>query len=95
MALSQKLAQFIQQQEKLQSSLATIASSRPTLTPLPPLSHVPLAERSSFTNDTEKLQQIATIQKSLVGAQIKRVLGLLLEVCYSFEILSNTNRSIL
>lgn len=79
MALSQKLAQFKRQQEKIQSSLATITSSRSTLTPPPPLPHLPLAERFSFTNDTEKLQQIATIQKSPVGAQIKRVLGLLLE----------------
>lgn len=91
MALRQKLAQFTKQQEKLQASLATLPTrpapkdtsapaSRKAPVP-PPRSQplVPLAQRFSFTNDTEKLQQIATIQKSPVGAQIKRVLDLLLE----------------
>jgi len=92
MALAQKLAQFTKQQEKLQASLATLPARPPKATPSsaasrkapapPPRSQplVPLAQRFSFTNDTEKLQQIATIQKSPVGAQIKRVLDLLLEV---------------
>lgn len=90
MALSQKLAQFNKQQEKLHASLATI-TARPTLKPssasysrkaqpLSSQSHVPLVQRFSFTNDTEKLQQIASIRKSPVSAQIKRVLDLLLEV---------------
>lgn len=91
MALAQKLAQFTKQQEKLQASLATLPARPPKATPsstasrkapsLPPRSQplVPLAQRFSFTNDTEKLQQIAIIQKSPVGAQIKRVLDLLLE----------------
>lgn len=89
MALAQKLAQFNKQQEKLQASLATLptrpkpasgSASRKAPAP-PPRSQplVPLAQRFSFTNDTEKLQQIATIQKSPVGAQIKRVIELLLE----------------
>jgi hypothetical protein len=92
MALAQKLAQFNKQQEKLQASLAKTAprpqpaakagpSSRKPPTPPPPTTQVvPFAQRYSFTNDTEKLQQIATIRKSPVGAQIKRVLDLLLEV---------------
>ncbi len=92
MALAQKLAQFNKQQEKLQASLAKTAprpqptakagpSSRKPPTPPPPTTQlVPFAQRFSFTNDTEKLQQIATIRKSPVGAQIKRVLDLLLEV---------------
>lgn len=91
MALAQKLAQFNKQQEKLQASLAKTAprpqpaakagpSSRKPPTPPPPATQlVPFAQRYSFTNDTEKLQQIATIRKSPVGAQIKRVLDLLLE----------------
>jgi transcription initiation factor TFIIE subunit beta len=91
MALAQKLAQFNKQQEKLQASLAKTAprpqptakagpSSRKPPTPPPPTTQlVPFAQRYSFTNDTEKLQQIATIRKSPVGAQIKRVLDLLLE----------------
>ncbi|KAH8946540.1 hypothetical protein BDL97_12G100700 [Sphagnum fallax] len=91
MALAQKLAQFNKQQEKLQASLAKTAprpqpaakagpSSRKPPTPPPPTTQlVPFAQRFSFTNDTEKLQQIATIRKSPVGAQIKRVLDLLLE----------------
>jgi hypothetical protein len=91
MALAQKLAQFNKQQEKLQASLAKTAprpqpaakagpSSRKPPTPPPTTQLVPFAQRFSFTNDTEKLQQIATIRKSPVGAQIKRVLDLLLEV---------------
>lgn len=92
MALAQKLAQFTKQQEKLQASLATLPARPPKATPSstasrkapapPPRSQpiLSLAQRYSFTNDTEKLQQIAIIQKSPVGAQIKRVLDLLLEV---------------
>jgi transcription initiation factor TFIIE subunit beta len=82
MALAQKLAQFTKQQEKLQASLATSASRKAPVPPPRSQPLVPLAQRFSFTNDTEKLQQIATIQKSPVGAQIKRVLDLLLEVCF-------------
>ncbi|KAL3700350.1 hypothetical protein R1sor_018372 [Riccia sorocarpa] len=93
MALSQKLAQFNKQQEKLQASLAKINQSRPPPAPQPkaaPASRkappresnqnaVPFSQRFSFQNDTEKLQQIATIRRAPVGAQIKRVLDLLLE----------------
>lgn len=97
MALSQKLAQFNKQQEKLHASLAKItARPAPAATipankapasrkapPAPPSqnSSVPFAQRFSFSTEKEKLQQIATIQRAPVGAQIKRVLDLLLEVC--------------
>lgn len=99
MALSQKLAQFTKQQEKLQASMAKISAARPApqaaaptnkaatasrkAPPAPPTqnSSVPFAQRFSFTTEKEKLQQIATIQRAPVGAQIKRVLDLLLEVC--------------
>jgi transcription initiation factor TFIIE subunit beta len=53
---------------------------------------VPLAQRFSFNSDKEKLQQIAIIRKSPVGAQIKRVIDLLLEVrqenpcCFFFSL---------
>ncbi|CAN1833644.1 hypothetical protein LINPERHAP1_LOCUS33838 [Linum perenne] len=33
-----------------------------------------------FSNDTERLQQINSIRKAPVGAQMKRVIGLLLKV---------------
>ncbi|BBM98746.1 transcription initiation factor TFIIE subunit beta [Marchantia polymorpha subsp. ruderalis] len=92
MALSQKLAQFNKQQEKLQASLAKINQSRPAPAPQPKVTvsrkapareasqnSVPFSQRFSFTNDTEKLTQIATIRRAPVGAQIKRVLDLLLE----------------
>ncbi|KAG6543454.1 hypothetical protein Mapa_015124 [Marchantia paleacea] len=92
MALSQKLAQFNKQQEKLQASLAKINQSRPAPVPQPKVTvsrkapareasqnAVPFSQRFSFTNDTEKLTQIATIRRAPVGAQIKRVLDLLLE----------------
>ncbi|CAM6098070.1 unnamed protein product [Calypogeia fissa] len=96
MALSQKLAQFNKQQEKLQASLAKITAARPApaattpankaaasrkAPPAPPSqnSSVPFAQRFSFSTEKEKLQQIATIQRAPVGAQIKRVLDLLLE----------------
>jgi transcription initiation factor TFIIE subunit beta len=100
MALSQKLAQFNKQQEKLQASLAKLNPPRPTAAPAPakgapaasrkapaaPASQnsVPFSQRFSFATEKEKLQQIATIQRAPVGAQIKRVLDLLLEVGRSF-----------
>lgn len=94
MALAQKLAQFKNQQDRLQATLAKIpkpvpqapskaAASSSRKAPQPPPSAtpvIPFAQRFSFQNDQEKLQQIATIRKSPVGAQIKRVLDLLLEV---------------
>jgi len=95
MALAQKLAQFKNQQDRLQATLAKIpkpvpqapskaaaaSSSRKAPQPAPSATPViPFAQRFSFQNDQEKLQQIATIRKSPVGAQIKRVLDLLLEV---------------
>jgi len=94
MALAQKLAQFKNQQDRLQATLAKIpkpvpqapskaaaaSSSRKAPQPAPSATPViPFAQRFSFQNDQEKLQQIATIRKSPVGAQIKRVLDLLLE----------------
>ncbi|KAJ7554147.1 hypothetical protein O6H91_06G128500 [Diphasiastrum complanatum] len=57
-----------------QSKAPPAAGQQGPLTP-----QVPLAQRFSFANDKEKLQQIATIRRAPVGAQIKRVLDLLLE----------------
>eukprot|EP00246_Nothoceros_aenigmaticus_P008800 TRINITY_DN2386_c0_g2_i1.p2 TRINITY_DN2386_c0_g2~~TRINITY_DN2386_c0_g2_i1.p2 ORF type:complete len:289 (+),score=65.11 TRINITY_DN2386_c0_g2_i1:53-919(+) len=93
MALREKLVNFNKRQAELaatapkpaRTSSAQAAQSKasasrklPQLTP-PAQPQLPFAQRFSFTNDTEKLQQIATIRKSPVGAQIKRVLGVLLE----------------
>ncbi|KDP45700.1 hypothetical protein JCGZ_17307 [Jatropha curcas] len=86
MALHEKLDRFKKQQEKCQSTLADIAGpskstgaqkSIPaastvtnTRTPGPPV---------KFSNDTERLQHINSIRKAPVGAQMKRVIGLLFE----------------
>ncbi|KAL9350008.1 hypothetical protein Peur_057263 [Populus x canadensis] len=39
-----------------------------------------------FSNDTERLQHINSIRKAPAGAQIKRVIDLLLEVTIEFSI---------
>lgn len=83
MALQEKLDRFKRQQEKCQSTLTSIASTkasatqngRRTPTPTPP-APVPV----KFSNDTERLQHINSIRKAPVGAQMKRVIALLFEV---------------
>ncbi|KAJ9173568.1 hypothetical protein P3X46_016689 [Hevea brasiliensis] len=95
MALQEKLNRFKKQQEKCQSTLTSIAAKAgPTKsasvqksasvavspltnprTPGPPV---------KFSNDTERLQHINSIRKAPVGAQIKRVIDLLLETRQSF-----------
>lgn len=93
MALQQQLEKFNKQQERAQATLlktavrsgsATQPKPAPSKKPAPSQSvsqqqQLPLSQRFSFLNDTEKLQQIAMIRKSPVGAQIKRVIDLLLE----------------
>lgn len=91
MSLQESLNKFKQQQEKCQSTLTSIAaraqSSKPPQAPQPQKtapssssapSKAPTAIK--FSNDTERLQHINAIRKSPVGAQIKRVIDLLLEV---------------
>ncbi|KDP25473.1 hypothetical protein JCGZ_20629 [Jatropha curcas] len=86
MALQEKLDRFKKQQEKCQTTLTSIAS-RPSK-PAAAQKHVPLAAPTNprtpgppvkFSNDTERLQHINSIRKAPVGAQIKRVIDLLLE----------------
>lgn len=85
MALQESLAKFKKQQEKCQSTLTSIAakagSSKPSVpqkfTPAVPTKPTPAGK---FSNDTERLQHINSIRKAPVGAQIKRVIDLLLEV---------------
>lgn len=90
MDLQEQLDKFKKQQQRAQATLTKTAvraaPSKPALpkkAPLPPpvveQQQVPLSQRFSFLNDKEKLQQIALIRKSPVGAQIKRVIDLLLE----------------
>ena len=90
MALQEKLDRFKKQQEKCQSTLTSIAASNkatttttPKFTPAPAAPVVARAPAPAvkFSNDTERLQHINSIRKSPVGAQIKRVIDLLLEVC--------------
>ncbi|XP_057519747.1 uncharacterized protein LOC130800303 [Amaranthus tricolor] len=92
MSLKESLAKFQRQHEKCQSTLSSIASekqaaakatapskssynvqkSTATVTRPPP----PVVK---FSNDTERLQFINNIRKSPAGAQLKRVIDLLLE----------------
>lgn len=93
--LKESLNKFKQQQVKCQTTLTSIASrssnskdtqyqksnSKPTNYSAPAKPHTMI----KFSNDTERLQHINTIRKSPIGAQIKRVIDLLLEVylyCY-------------
>ena len=92
MALQEQLERFNKQQQRAQATLVkTAVRAAPSKHPPPPPpkrpspseQQVPLAQRFSFNSDKEKLQQIAIIRKSPVGAQIKRVIDLLLEVYIS------------
>ncbi|KAF5192743.1 Transcription initiation factor TFIIE, beta subunit [Thalictrum thalictroides] len=95
MALQESLNKFKQQQGKVQSTLTSIASrpgaSKATqarkAAPVNTSSVVPQKAPSpavKFSNDTERLQHINNIRKSPVGAQIKRVIDLLLETRQAF-----------
>ncbi|XP_021773751.1 general transcription factor IIE subunit 2-like [Chenopodium quinoa] len=95
MSLQENLARFRKQQEKCQSTLSSIASEKQASTKSsnPPKhnsnvqkSTLPTASPSinarppvKFSNDTERLQIINSIRKAPAGAQIKRVIDLLLE----------------
>eukprot|EP00250_Pteridium_aquilinum_P018276 c24017_g1_i1 orf=491-1348(-) len=89
MALQEQLDRFTKQQQRAQATLVKTAvraaPSKSASTSKPPAPspaldpQVPLSQRFSFFNDKEKLQQIALIRKSPVGAQIKRVIDILLE----------------
>ncbi|KAF8720452.1 hypothetical protein HU200_023695 [Digitaria exilis] len=85
MDLKDSLSRFKQQQERCQSSLASIAANQ-ALTSKPkhraqPINAPSVPARPSqpikFSNDTERLQHINSIRKSPVGAQMKLVIELL------------------
>lgn len=97
MSLQENLNKFRKQQEKCQSTLSSIASSKQAsartstppktantnvqkLTPASTPSSMGVRPPVKFSNDTERLQIINSIRKAPTGAQIKRVIGLLLEV---------------
>lgn len=98
MSLQETLARFQKQQEKCQTTLASIATARqasakpsapqrttPNLHKATPpnasssANARPPAPAVKFSNDTERLQIINSIRRAPVGAQIKRVIDLLLE----------------
>ncbi|CAK8564171.1 unnamed protein product [Lathyrus sativus] len=86
MSLQGQLDRFKKQQEKCQSTLSGIAASqvggrKPSN---PVVAHASINGRNSttgikFSKDTERLQQINTIRKAHVGAQMKRVIDMLFE----------------
>jgi transcription initiation factor TFIIE subunit beta len=87
MDLKDSLSKFKQQQERCQSSLASIAHQASTLKPkhrAQPINAPSVPARPTqpikFSNDTERLQHINSIRKSPVGAQIKLVIELLYKV---------------
>ncbi|XP_059443895.1 transcription initiation factor IIE subunit beta-like [Corylus avellana] len=91
MALQEKLDRFKKQQEKCQTTLTSIAASnnattqksKPTVRPPSANARAP-APAVKFSNDTERLQHINSIRKAPVGAQIKRVVDLLLQTRQAF-----------
>ncbi|KAL5727573.1 hypothetical protein ACHQM5_000755 [Ranunculus cassubicifolius] len=91
MALQESLNKFKQQQGKVQSTLTSIASRPGTSKSshsrrAPPVTMPVKAPTPAvkFSNDTERLQHINSIRKSPVGAQMKRVIDLLLETRNAF-----------
>uniref|UniRef100_A0A0D9UZX0 TFIIE beta domain-containing protein n=1 Tax=Leersia perrieri TaxID=77586 RepID=A0A0D9UZX0_9ORYZ len=89
MDLKDSLSKFKQQQERCQSSLASIAAStskpkhraQPVNAPSAPARP---QQPVKFSNDTERLQHINLIRKSPVGAQIKLVIELLYKTRQAF-----------
>ncbi|VAI48015.1 unnamed protein product [Triticum turgidum subsp. durum] len=92
MDLKDSLSRFKQQQERCQSSLASIAASQASTTkpkhraqPInAPSAPARPAQPIKFSNDTERLQHINSIRKSPVGAQIKLVIELLYKTRQAF-----------
>ncbi|KAG2538263.1 hypothetical protein PVAP13_9NG405000 [Panicum virgatum] len=84
MDLKDSLSRFKQQQERCQSSLASIALSSKPKHRAQPINAPSVPARPSqpvkFSNDTERLQHINSIRKSPVGAQMKLVIELLYKI---------------
>ncbi|XP_047088169.1 uncharacterized protein LOC124700010 [Lolium rigidum] len=93
MDLKDSLSKFKQQQERCQSSLASIAASHASTTKpkhrAPPINAPSAPARPAhpikFSNDTERLQHIHSIRKSPAGAQIKLVIELLYKTRQAFS----------
>lgn len=93
-SLQESLSKFKKQQEKCQSTLTSIASKAGSSRSVTNLKAAPVGTSSinakspapavKFSNDTERLQHINSIRKAPVGAQIKRVIDLLLETRQAF-----------
>lgn len=85
-SLQESLQRFKKQQEKCQaiSSMAARAGSSKAAAPPRPANAKPPGPAVKFSNDTERLQHINSIRKAPVGAQIKRVIDLLLETRQAF-----------
>lgn len=92
MEWQESLSRFQKQQEKCQSTLTSIAAKagsskathpKATMSTAPPANAKSPAPPVKFSNDTERLQHINNIRKGPVGAQMKRVIDLLLDVCIS------------
>ncbi|XP_058731976.1 uncharacterized protein LOC131603607 [Vicia villosa] len=86
MSLQGQLDRFKKQQEKCQSTLSSIAASqvggrKPSNAVVGNAASNGRNQTSGikFSKDTERLQQINSIRKAPVGAQMKRVIDLLLE----------------
>ncbi|KAI3841114.1 hypothetical protein MKW92_038585 [Papaver armeniacum] len=96
MALEESLAKFKRQQEKCQSTLASINNARAgsfRAAASPHDKSVPIATSASiavkapaikFSDDTQRLQHINSVRKSTIGAQLKRVVDLLRETREAF-----------
>lgn len=90
MALQQQLDRFKKQQEKCQSTLSSIAASKVgSRKPNTPVAAGSTNGKNAttgvkFSKDTERLQHINSIRKAPVGAQMKRVIDLLLETRQAF-----------
>ncbi|KAL1830529.1 hypothetical protein ACET3Z_000180 [Daucus carota] len=88
MALKESLDKFKKQQEMCQTTLSSIkasSKSTPRVTPYTtPANAKSPAPAVKFSSDTERLQHINSIRKAPVGAQIKRVINLLLETRQAF-----------
>nr|GMC70692.1 general transcription factor IIE subunit 2-like [Ipomoea batatas] len=94
MALQESLNRFQKQQEKCQSTLTSIAAKAGSSKATPPRAASLTASANAkspappvkFSNDTERLQHINSIRKGPVGAQMKRVIDLLLDTRQAFTI---------
>lgn len=81
-SLKESLSKFKQQQAKCQTVLTNTKQQKPNGQSNPTKYSSPAMPQAAikFSYDTERLQHASTVRKYPVGAQIKRVIDLLLEV---------------